>query len=354
MNKILAHIDRITRNRDRMLLDVSIIQALAELTASPCINLYCVLEGPAGSAATLVARHDQAGLTCWTDDDPERPEEALADGTLLARCHQQRCEVTERRRTDGTRRHAFPLLNGEGMAGMLEFVLPRRLTQSERQLIHGFAALHRNFLALLDYSQIDALTGLLNRKTFDDNLDRILRIELPALAPGEGTVEGDCVAPVPQRRFTTADQPHWLAVIDIDHFKRINDRFGHLYGDEVLILLAKLMKESFRHFDKLFRFGGEEFIVVLKSVAEEKVGGVLDRFRNDTACHDFPQVGKVTVSIGYTRIAPGDPPAAIVGRADEALYFAKEHGRNQVRGYEVLVATGSLQPRQFNTEAELF
>ena len=90
MNKILAHIDRITRNRDRMLLDVSIIQALAELTASPCINLYCVLEGPAGSAATLVARHDQAGLTCWTDDDPERPEEALADGTLLARCHQQR------------------------------------------------------------------------------------------------------------------------------------------------------------------------------------------------------------------------------------------------------------------------
>ena len=81
---------------------------------------------------------------------------------------------------------------------------------------------------------------------------------------------------------------------------------------------------------------------------------MFDRFRGETARQDFPQVGTVTVSIGYTRIAPGDPPAAILGRADEALYFAKDQGRNQVHGYELLVAAGRIQPRRFNTEAELF
>jgi diguanylate cyclase (GGDEF)-like protein len=354
MNKILAHIERITRNRDRMLLDLSIIQALAELTRSPCINLYGVLDGPAGTMAALVARHNHDGLVCWADDDPERPEVPLGAGTLLGRCHRRQREVAERGQEDGTQRHAFPLLNGGGLAGLIEFVLPRRLSRSERQLILGFAALHRNFLALLDYSQVDALTGLLNRKTFDDSLDRMLGAEAWPAATGEAARAGPPVAAAPQRRVKAGDLPHWLAVIDIDHFKRVNDRFGHLYGDEVLILLAKRMKESFRHFDKLFRFGGEEFVAVLKSVAEEDVGRVLDRFRSETACHDFPQVGTVTVSIGYTRIDPGDPSAAVVGRADEALYFAKEHGRNQVQSFEMLVAAGNLPARHLNTEAELF
>ena len=183
MNRILAHIDRITRHRDRILLDASIVQALGELTGSDIISLYCLMDGSAEPIAALAARHDHRGLVCWSDDDPERPEVALAADPLLGRCHAGQSEVSARRRPDGTRRYVFPLANGDGLAGLLEFVVPRRLTKSERQLIRGFSALHRNFLDLLEYSQIDALTGLLNRKTFDDNLDRILRAE-PITARG--------------------------------------------------------------------------------------------------------------------------------------------------------------------------
>lgn len=350
MNKILCHIDRITQNRDRLLLDISIIQALAELTASSRINLYSLRTTATGPLAALAVRSDDSGFAYWNDDDPQRQEFAVASDALLARCLARQSDSQELRRADGTRRYAFPLIDGDAVSGFVEFVLPRLLSRNERHLIHGFVALHRNFVALLEYSQVDTLTGLLNRKTFDDNLGRILAADLP---PRDMVCDPDSPG-LPQRRRDSGSQYHWLAVIDIDFFKRINDRFGHLYGDEVLILVAKLMKESFRHYDRLFRFGGEEFVVVLKSASAIEVHQSLERFRRKVANHAFPQVGQVTVSIGYTRIAAGDPAAVAIGHADEALYFAKEHGRDQVQAYEPLAATGQLTVTALNTEVELF
>lgn len=70
-----------------------------------------------------------------------------------------------------------------------------------------------------------------------------------------------------------------MGVLDIDHFKSINDRFGHLYGDEVLLLLSRIMRKNFREGDLLFRYGGEEFIVLLQNVDEERAKCVLERLR---------------------------------------------------------------------------
>jgi diguanylate cyclase (GGDEF)-like protein len=136
--------------------------------------------------------------------------------------------------------------------------------------------------------------------------------------------------------------PAWLCVVDIDHFKRVNDSFGHLFGDEVLLRMGELMRKTFRGGDRLFRFGGEEFVVILNAADETLAATSFNRFRASVEKHEFPQVGQVTCSIGFTAVSNMDVPTDVVGRADEALYFAKENGRNQVCCYERLVAEGAI------------
>ena len=138
-------------------------------------------------------------------------------------------------------------------------------------------------------------------------------------------------------------QPCWLGVVDIDHFKKINDNFGHLFGDEVLLRVADLMRQTFRSNDKLFRFGGEEFVVMLRNVAEDHVHNIFTRFRLAVERHDFPQVGRVACSVGFARIDPRLSPADLLGRADEALYYSKRNGRNQVNGFDELIMSGKLR-----------
>lgn len=187
-----------------------------------------------------------------------------------------------------------------------------------------------------EYANLDTLTRLLNRKTFDDDFDRLIvaaEIAEQALREPQDRRDGGHAMP----------QPCWLGVVDIDHFKRINDTYGHLFGDEVLLRVADLMRQTFRSNDKLFRFGGEEFVIMLRNVAEDHVRGIFDRFRRAVEKHEFPRVGQVACSVGYTRIDPRLSPAELLGRADEALYFSKEHGRNQVNGFDELVMSGKLR-----------
>jgi diguanylate cyclase (GGDEF)-like protein len=103
------------------------------------------------------------------------------------------------------------------------------------------------------------------------------------------------------------------------------------------------MKKSFRGTDKLFRFGGEEFVVLLRFVSADNAELVFERFRAAVEEHEFPQVGQVTCSLGYVQIDPSLTPAEILGRADEALYFCKENGRNRVCRYETLVSDGLIE-----------
>jgi len=213
-------------------------------------------------------------------------------------------------------------------------------------VIGGIVSVYRNFQNLLDYSERDSLTGLLNRKTFDDQLAKMLAAstEQDAITlPGE-----------PERRAHSDEEKQWLAVVDVDHFKHVNDRFGHLYGDEVLILIANLLTSSFRAQDRVFRFGGEEFVVLLRSTTLDNAKKIIERFRMNVAAHDFPQVGKVTVSVGFVSISALEAPVIILGHADQALYYAKSHGRNLVCHYDELVDDGLLQAIESNDTAEFF
>lgn len=196
-------------------------------------------------------------------------------------------------------------------------------------LIKQLLVMFYHYANLIAENERDALTGLLNRKTFDVSMSKLLLAESGRLS-------------------------HFLAIFDIDFFKRINDNFGHLIGDEVLLLLSHLMVETFRENDLLFRFGGEEFVGVFTCSSEQDVLIALDRFRGTLASCHFPQVGKVTLSVGLARMSRDVLPHIVLERADEALYYAKNSGRDCVCSYERLHAQGLIDNIQIEGAIELF
>ncbi len=202
------------------------------------------------------------------------------------------------------------------------------LTRLNSHLVTGMLQVYRNFCALLQDAQTDQLTGLANRKTFDECISKVYELIVP---------ENDAVEI--ERRV---DQPlgYWIAMVDIDHFKSVNDRFGHLYGDEVLVLLAQILKSVFRGDDMIFRFGGEEFVVIIRCADQASSRLTLERLRRTVEAHSFPQVGQVTISIGATRMVREVFAMTLLDYADQALYHSKKNGRNQVTFFEDMVASG--------------
>lgn len=185
-----------------------------------------------------------------------------------------------------------------------------------REDITTLITIYDNLLKLIESSEHDTLTGLYNRRSLNGHLENIIN------SCRENS-----------KREADKDHPVWLALLDIDHFKKINDTYGHLYGDEILLLFAQIMKKCFRHEDLLFRYGGEEFLVILNHTDHEGARGALERFRKSIEQYNFPRKRQVTVSIGYIRIFPDSIPATLFDEADHALYKAKNNGRNQIVQY---------------------
>ena len=130
-----------------------------------------------------------------------------------------------------------------------------------------------------------------------------------------------------KRRTNT---PMALVMFDVDHFKRINDTYGHNVGDEVLKALANLVSTEVRVTDFFGRWGGEEFVLLLRDDDCEAAMAAAEKLRNLIASSDIPSVGKVTCSFGVAAWMLGDTEASLVARADKALYESKKGGRNLV------------------------
>ena len=192
-----------------------------------------------------------------------------------------------------------------------------------------------NQLKLIKQKDTDYLTGLLNRQALSRALSRVLADSGSANrrnAPG----------------YTR------LAIFDIDRFKCVNDRFGHMIGDEVLILFSRMLKQEMRFHDLKYRFGGEEFIVIMRDVDETKAMMLLERIRENVESRVFPVAGRLTVSAGFSCINPDEHSTVIIDRADRALYFAKNHGRNRVCSYEDLVRKKLIEPVHITSPRVIF
>ncbi|MBC7404623.1 MAG: GGDEF domain-containing protein [Cytophaga sp.] len=349
MDLIIKHLVEITGHRDHDLLNISVISALRELTQAEHARVLDVVS--VGEQFHLKPQIEIVNGTLVVADEHASTgavDEFVSDHPLLEKGIAQKLSLIEALDADGRGAVWLPIWMNDKVNVCLEIVNPATYTQNTIEVMNGILIVYRNFQNLLDYSERDSLTGLLNRKTFDDNFSKILRSYSPQNTHAEG------LRTDPERRSGEKEKQHWLAVLDIDHFKRVNDQFGHLYGDEVLILIANLMRSSFRPTDKLFRFGGEEFVILLRSTSQEDAQLIFDRFRSNVAQYPFPQVGQVTVSIGYAHIDPFEPAVGLMGRADQALYFAKSNGRNRTCYYENLVKTGDLKIETSNDSVEFF
>jgi len=191
------------------------------------------------------------------------------------------------------------------------------------EIIRTMVTMWSRLLSTLYYYQRDALTGLLNRNILVESINGSAFDSSTF-----DTLENEEISE--RREHIHLPESNAVALIDIDNFKAVNDTWGHTIGDEVLIKMAHLMEVTFRECDVICRYGGEEFAVYLRYVSKAKAFEILDRFRKRVAESVFPKVDKITVSIGYTITFPGILASELIERADAALYYAKEHGKDQV------------------------
>lgn len=252
------------------------------------------------------------------------------------------------RLANGNSLSAFPIVDFQALSVCLVIESRRPGAANDIKLIQGLLQIYRNFCHLIEDAQRDQLTGLLNRKTFDESIQRVIGL---SSSPNNSSLTDD------DRRFHTDDQTcYWLGLIDIDNFKLINDSLGHIYGDEVLLLLSQIMRDSFRESDLLFRFGGEEFVVVTESLDLQGTKIAFERFRSAVENFKFPQVGTVTISFGAVRVKDYEVVHAVLDKADKALYYAKQNGKNQVCFYDELLGEGLIELNniKLNQDFELF
>ena len=347
---IVEHLADLTGHRDRDALDVTLVSAMRDLLRPKSVAIFrCV--GEPGSQRWL--SRAKLGL----NDVLPSADPLWADVETLPRLedHAARCESFRRQSTvlvsGMPYLTVFCLANERETVGVLEVESDDALDANAQRLVGCILRIYRNFQGVLDDSERDSLTGLLNRKTFDTSfLKAIAEAANDAPAPAAEALS----ATQADRRAAPAGPNYRVGLIDIDHFKRVNDSHGHLIGDEVLLLLSRLMRSCFRFHDRLYRFGGEEFVVLMRSESDRDAAVAFERFRRMTENYAFPQVGRITVSIGFTEVLAGDAPSGAFERADRAVYFAKAHGRNRVHCFGDLVARGELKDNANVGDVELF
>jgi diguanylate cyclase len=186
--------------------------------------------------------------------------------------------------------------------------LELRLSASKQEINQ----LQENLEVVRTESLTDPLTSLSNRKYFDQAL-------VSAIA--EAAADNEAMS---------------LLLTDIDHFKKFNDTYGHLTGDQVLRLVALSVKQNVKGQDIAARYGGEEFVVILPNTVLRSAVTVADHIRRAVMSKELMKrstgehLGRVTISVGVATLRRGDSPQTLIGRADACLYAAKRSGRNRV------------------------
>jgi|GEM_PF-3435628 len=184
-----------------------------------------------------------------------------------------------------------------------------------------------NQINLVDLNSRDSLTGLLNQRNYNEKIEQYVTLFDSSNNRREQSVS------------------HCLAIADVDHFKKVNDKYGHLFGDDILIHIAGVFKQCFRNRDLVFRYSGEKFTIIINEVSMDTAEKILNRLRQTIEEYQFPLEIQISISIGFTSL-DGATPDVLLDQAEKALYYAKEHGRNQVCFYQHLEQQGLLEPEE--------
>lgn len=332
--RIVDNLAEITSHHDRHVLEKSLLKTLNELFPAHDLRLFRVRQNAGDHELSLLAFCVNSVIV--SSDEPAKllPNESDIADALSRAIMKGDVELVAGKNGDWNVIYPAYDSNGDIFAVLLitTDLVP---STSDQRLVYGILRVYSNYLSLIEKTQKDKLTGLYNRETLDNEITKVLVRQ-------NAYFSDEISSPNDSRRRSFAIK-YWLGVIDIDHFKVINDTYGHLYGDEVIILVARLMTSGcIRDDDLVYRYGGEEFVVLLKAPDEEDAERTFNRIREMIAEHNFPQLKQVTTSIGFVEIVGQQSPSDVIGQADEALYFAKQNGRNQVQSHRQLIEKGKI------------
>ena len=325
-NTLVEHIANFTSQRDTELLALSLLKSVSSMTRCSKTKIISINQkGNIISHISFERNHcNVIEATVLIDDVLTKTFEnmsasSLDEFTLKTKLGYSLIRLLHHDR----KRKQFIVIN-----------LQEKIGKTQSYVLSGILSIYKNYITLLKESQTDDLTGLANRKTFDSAISSIF----DGVPEEHEEVENE--RRTVDKNIVTVKNKFWLAIIDIDNFKLVNDEFGHLYGDEILIHLAQIIRFGFRDEDLQFRFGGEEFVILLSATDQIRCAQILERFRRSVEEYSFPSVDKITVSIGVVEFTRGTFHVTSIDYADQALYRSKGQGKNQITFFEDMVSQG--------------
>ena len=345
MSTLIEHVLKFTDHRDRELLELTLSRALIDLLPLQRVVISRVMTQTGDKRWLEVARLDAKGggkvLDSMRVDFQSLAD--LADAPDRLKCLQDR-EMVEIAWAgpDGPRIYMLPLFSDSGVAdeGVIEIHSSAQLTAEDLLTIEQLRRMYCNMYALLEFSDRDPLTGLMNRKSLDDAFYKVVLEELDGLT-GEPKIF-EIPKNQDQERRSRVPANYWLGSAVIDEFEQIDRKQGHQIAEEVLLLVARLMSNTFRMHDRLYRFGSGHFGVLMHCPDEVLVLAAFERFRVNVEKFNFPQAGHVTVSCGYTSVMADDSPSSTLEKTALAVKFVQRSGRNKVCSHLGLERRGFL------------
>jgi len=342
MPTLTEHIIKLTDHRERALIELTLSKALIDLLPLQRVVVARTISEAGVSRWLTVTSLDARGGgkvsdMLRVDFNSLAPLDDFKD---RLRCMEQESVLEIAWAGDnGPRITYWPLFDNHqhDNDGVLEIHSSAPLDDNQRLVVRDLHHVFRNMYHLLAYSDRDALTGLLNRKSLDDTFYSAVLEEMDGNE--EATRLLEAAVPGQERRHRVPPN-YWLGTISVDHFGLINDKSGHLIAEEVLLLVARILNNTFRTYDRLYRLGGEQYAVLMHCPDEALVLAAFERFRANVEKFNFPQVGRVTACGGFTRITADDSPSTALERAERAVDYAQNQGRNKVFSHAELVRKG--------------
>jgi diguanylate cyclase (GGDEF)-like protein len=333
MGTLADYLLQLTAHRDRDFLEYTLAKAVLHLVPVRRVLVTHVMREVGEQRWFEVASLDVGGGGKVAD--PLRIDfssmKPLQDAPDRLKCllTQNKVEVAKAG-PQGPRVTYIPLISdiSPEMQGVLEIHSAATLSAADLQTIGQLHQVYCNIYKLLAYSDRDALTGLLNRKSLDNAFYSAVLDELD----GDESDAGATVVQEQERRHRVPPN-YWLGMVVIDHFLNLSDAHGRLAMEEVTKLVARIMANTFRTHDRLYRLSGDQFLVLFHCPQESLAMGAFERMRGNVEKLKFAQVGDMTISAGFTRIVMEDSPVTALERAEHSVGVAQKMGGNQVCSY---------------------
>jgi diguanylate cyclase (GGDEF)-like protein len=211
---------------------------------------------------------------------------------------------------------AIPILSESKVVAVMDFFAFEALGKEDKRLIDAVSAIAIQ------------LGSLIKRKMMEEEIERLATID--KLTQAYNRAKFDEIIEREMERSKRHSRPLSLLMFDIDHFKDVNDAYGHVAGDYVLKTIAEIVRKNMRKIDYFVRWGGEEFMIIASETDLETARETAERLRKIIGNYRFDKAGVVTVSFGITQLKKDDTADTFIKRTDDSLYKAKANGRNRV------------------------